>query len=390
MRKISILAVSLIVVSGAAIGANLPAIAQTFPEIPLPLVEMLTTIPALFIIPAVLLSTKIAKYIGYKKSVLLGLGIVLISGIIPAVVTNFTIIFISRACFGFGIGMFNSLLISIISYFYHGNERAAAIGFQSAFEGIGGMSLTFVVGQLLKINWQASFWVYLIVIPIFILFALFVPEISQREINQRAENKNNDFEHIEILEHRLSTKIFSGYICLLILVVCIYMSITVKGTLLMTTLGYGNATDGSNILSLIGVGAMTAGFLFGPIYTVTKQWTLPLAFFVMSIGMLMIGFSNQVWLTGLGAMICGFSFRTFIPYLFNQTNSRSGQKAAFRTSLLLVGFNLGSAFSPYGIALIESVSNFSTIRGIFFSEAILLLILAIITVGIVFWKRERI
>ncbi|MGG5341389.1 MFS transporter [Enterococcus sp. AZ192] len=389
MRKISILAVSLIVVSGAAIGANLPAIAQTFPEIPLPLVEMLTTIPALFIIPAVLLSTKIAKCIGYKKSVLLGLGIVLISGIIPAIVTNFAIIFISRACFGFGIGMFNSLLISIISYFYHGNERAAAIGFQSAFEGIGGMSLTFVVGQLLKINWQACFWIYLIVVPIFILFALFVPEISPDELSPKRENKS-DSEQVKLIEKILSTKVFVSYICLLILVVCMYMSITVKGTFLVTTLGYGNATDGSNILSLIGVGAMIAGFLFGPIFSVTKQWTLPLSFLMMSLAMLVIGLSDRVWITGIGAMICGFAFRTFIPYIFNRVNNDSGQKAASRMSLLLVGFNLGSAFSPYGIALIERISNFLSIRGIFFLEAVLLLLLAVITIGNIFWKRIRI
>jgi MFS family permease len=388
MRKMSILAVSLVVVSGGAIGANIPAMAKTFPEIPLSLVEMLTTIPALFIIPAVLLSTKIANLWGYKRTVLIGLGIVFISGIIPALITNFTIIFISRACFGFGVGLFNSLLIAFISYFYQGSERAATIGFQSAFEGIGGMSLTFAVGQLLKISWQTSFWVYLIVLPIFVLFALFVPEISQQDISQMHGEKKAITKQVEGEKETLDSLSFAGYIVLLIVVVCVYMSITVKGTLLMTTLGYGDATDGSNILSLIGVGAMSAGFLFGRVFKVTKHWTMPFAFLLMGLAMALIGFSDRVLVTGIGAMICGFSFRTFIPYLFNQVNNGSAHQAVRRTSLLLVAFNFGSAFSPYGIAMIDSLSEFSSIRGTFFSEAILLLLLAAITGGISFFGEK--
>lgn len=391
MKKISILAVSLVVVSGGAIGANIPAMAKTFPEVSLSLVEMLTTIPALFIIPAVLLSTQFAKHLGYKKTILLGLGIVFVSGIVPAITTNFTLIFISRACFGFGVGLFNSLLVSLISYFYRGNERAATIGFQSAFEGIGGMTLTFTVGQLLKVSWQTSFWVYLFVLPIFILFLVFVPDVSESDMKQTDTGDSSDGDIVkkqgqEAFKRKVT---FAGSILLLVVVVCIYMSITVKGTLLMTTLGYGDATDGSNIMALIGVGAMAAGFSFGQVFQLTKHWTMPVAFLVMSGAMLLIGLSNSVLLTGIGAMICGFSFRTFIPYLFNQINNGPAHQAAFRTSLLLVGFNIGSAFSPYGIALIDSLSLFGTIRGIFFSEALILFCLALLTGVITFFQKKH-
>ncbi|WP_086312138.1 hypothetical protein A5821_003418 [Enterococcus sp. 7F3_DIV0205] len=392
MKKISILAVSLVVVSGGAIGANIPEMAKTFSNIPLSLVEMLTTIPALFIIPAVLLSTTVAKFLGYKRTVLIGLGIVLVSGVIPALTTNFLLIFISRACFGFGVGLFNSLLVSLISYFYQGSERAATIGFQSAFEGIGGMTLTFTVGQLLKISWQTSFWVYLIVIPIFILFALFVPNVSEQDIRQSRVIEEISYETTGEKQQvtTVSTLEFMGYVILLIMVVCIYMSITIKGTLLMTSLGYGDATDGSNIMSLIGLGAMAAGFSFGPIFNITRERTLPMAFLLMSGAMVLIGYSNSVLVTGIGALICGFSFRTFIPYLFNKINDGSAHQAAFRTSLLLVGFNIGSAFSPYGIALIDSLSGFNTIRGTFFSEAIILLVLAVVAGGNGLMKNRRV
>jgi hypothetical protein len=56
-----------------------------------------------------------------------------------------------------------------------------------------------------------------------------------------------------------------GYLTLLVVAVMFYMTITVRVTPLMLANGYGDATNGSYILSLIGIGAMTAGFLFGKV-----------------------------------------------------------------------------------------------------------------------------
>jgi hypothetical protein len=86
-----------------------------------------------------------------------------------------------------------------------------------------------------------------------------------------------------------------------------------------------------------------------------------------------IGLSDTVWVTGLAAAFCGFSFRTFIPYLFNKVNSSASGNANAATSLLLVGFNIGAAFSPYGIVLVERLFRLTSERGIFFLEGALLL-----------------
>ena len=233
MKKISILSVSFIVVSGGAVAANIPAMAKTFADVPLSTVEMLSTIPALFIIVSVLMSNTIARYLGYKRTIAIGIAIVLVSGIIPAITNNFWIIFISRALFGIGIGLFNSLLIAIISHFYEGDERSAMIGFQSAFEGLGGMTATFAVGQLLKIDWQTSFWVYLSALPVLILFLLFVPNVTYDEI-RKEKSLNTSVERVANKkannEAEVGKRAFLGYIVLLVIVVVIYMSIAVKVT----------------------------------------------------------------------------------------------------------------------------------------------------------------
>ncbi|MDU5337301.1 MFS transporter [Enterococcus sp.] len=375
LQKVSILAISFIVVSVGAIGGNIPEIAKSFPEVPMTMIENLVTIPALFIIPSVLLSNTIAKYIGYKKTVLIGLGLVFFAGIMPALIESFPIIFIARCLFGFGIGMFNSLIVGFISYFYSGNERAKLIGFQSAFEGIGGMTITFLVGQLLRFGWQASFWVYALALPMFILFALFVPDVPYEDMINRNQKKAAK---TSLTDNENNTSLIGviGYIALLFVGVNIYMSTNVKATALMSTLGYGDATDGSTIISVVGIGAMSAGFLFGKTLNVLKKYIVPVSFTLMGSSLLIIGLSNSVFVTAIGAILCGFSFRTFIPYLFNKVNSSPSINAGLSTSLLLVGFNLGSAFSPYGIAIIERLNIFGSIRGVFYTEAIILFVFA--------------
>ncbi|HEX5350780.1 MAG TPA: MFS transporter, partial [Trichococcus sp.] len=102
-----------------------------------------------------------------------------------------------------------------------------------------------------------------------------------------------------------------------------------------------------------------------------------ISFSVMSVGMFLIASSNSVLQTSIAAVICGFSFRTFLPYLFNKVSTSSAGNAAYRTSLILVGFNVGAAFSPYGIVVLERLFRLTSVRGIFYIEAAILLGLAV-------------
>ena len=47
------------------------------------MVEMLTTIPSLFLMISVLTSSFIATKIGYKQTIMVGLGTVMIAGLVP-------------------------------------------------------------------------------------------------------------------------------------------------------------------------------------------------------------------------------------------------------------------------------------------------------------------
>ncbi|MGZ7228793.1 MFS transporter, partial [Streptococcus pyogenes] len=66
------------------------------------------------------------------------------------------------------------------------------IGFQSAFEGMGGILTSFLVAQLILFGWRHTLWTYLLILPVFTLFTLFVPDIKPLEEEKKAEKVKID------------------------------------------------------------------------------------------------------------------------------------------------------------------------------------------------------
>ena len=375
--KYSLLSASLLVGSAPAINANIPAMASAFDTIPLAMIEMLTTVPSLFLMISVLISSFIAKKIGYKQTASLGLLIVAVSGILPVFVSNFYLILISRAMLGFGIGLFNSLTVALVNSFYQGKDRAKMYGLQSAFEGAGGIFITFIAGQLLKIGWQAPFLAYAIAIPVCIVFIKFIPKVATANdisVDKNVIVKENGFKKDNIM--------LISFIALLFVAASLYMTMGIKVSTLITTAGYGNASDASLVIILLSLGAITAGTLFSKIIKIFKQLTPIIGLLILALAMFLIGISNSMIITLAGGFLTGFGFKIFMPYLIGRINNSQIKNTPLATSLLLVGFNLGAFISPYSsifmqnIALSDSLNSlFIVLSGGFICLAVIMLVL---------------
>ena len=375
--KYSLLSASLLVGSAPAINANIPAMASAFDTIPLAMIEMLTTVPSLFLMISVLISSFIAKKIGYKQTASLGLLIVAVSGILPVFVSNFYLILISRAMLGFGIGLFNSLTVALVNSFYQGKDRAKMYGLQSAFEGAGGIFITFIAGQLFKIGWQAPFLAYAIAIPVCIVFIKFIPKVATANdisVDTNVIVKENGFKKDNIM--------LISFIALLFVAASLYMTMGIKISTLITTVGYGNASDASLVIILLSLGAITAGTLFSKIIKIFKQLTPIIGLLILALAMFLIGISNSMIITFAGGFLTGFGFKIFMPYLIGRINNSQIKNTPLATSLLLVGFNLGAFISPYSslfvqnIALSDSLNSlFIVLSGGFICLAVIMLVL---------------
>ena len=383
--KYSLLSASLLVGSAPAINANIPAMASAFDTIPLAMIEMLTTVSSLFLMISVLISSFIAKKIGYKQTASLGLLIVAVSGILPVFVSNFYLILISRAMLGFGIGLFNSLTVALVNSFYQGKDRAKMYGLQSAFEGAGGIFITFIAGQLLKIGWQAPFLAYAIAIPVCIVFIKFIPKVATANdisVDTNVIVKENGFKKDNIM--------LISFIALLFVAASLYMTMGIKVSTLITTAGYGNASDASLVIILLSLGAITAGTLFSKIIKIFKQLTPIIGLLILALAMFLIGISNSMIITFAGGFLTGFGFKIFMPYLIDRINNSQIKNTPLATSLLLVGFNLGAFISPYSSIFMQNIALSDSLNSLFIvlSGGFICLAVVILVLNNIFTNKE--
>ncbi|OKP90323.1 hypothetical protein A3848_11360 [Paenibacillus sp. P32E] len=389
LKTYSLLSVAVLISSGPIIAANIPAIAKDFPAISLTQVGLLTTIPSLFVIFGVLIGNRLELRIGKKRTILTGLGFVFIAGIFPALKHDiFSLLFVSRCLFGLGIGLFNRLIIQMISDIYQTNpgKQASLIGLESAFEELGGICLTLFVGQLLKINWYTSFYVYALALPVFVAFLFFVPA-DKRELEKGGtEQLTTTSDHPS---NKRSLRVMIGFGILLFVIVTLFINYNIQITPLIMEKNIGNATNGSNMIAFIGLGAFIAGFSFGKLYKYLGNYIVPLAILLLGGSMFVTTISQSVYLTTLCSMVIGFSFRCIMPYLLHTFTQQIAKMAKLGTTIVLVAYNLGATLSPYEGTLIRQLSHVHSMQSLVSTNAIILLLIAITGFGVAYVNQKK-
>lgn len=307
-EKIGILSVSMIVGTAAAINGNIASIAQSFPDVPLSTVELISTIPSFALIISILCSTFISKKVGMKNTILLGTVLCAFSGVIPFFVSEIYTILISRAVFGFGIGLFNSLLVTYITKLYTGEERTQMIGFHQATGSLGGILITFISGQLLKVSWNASFLSYAVGFVSIFLFGIFVRPVTFTE-----EKKTDEGTSSMVQITPWIVLLFFTYIC--------YMTYGVKISTLIKEAGYGSASTGSYVIMTLCIGSVLAGTYFSKTLKIFKEKLLPLSYAIVAVSMFLLAISTSSTLTLIAGFLSGVGNASIIPFILNRINS---------------------------------------------------------------------
>jgi MFS family permease len=168
--KAGLLAIVFMMQAAGAISASVPAMVKDFQGHSVTSVQGLISLPSFSIMLFILLSTAIVKVIGKRNTVLLGLFLGLIGGVIPAIFDSFIVTQIGRFVYGAGIGMYTPLAVSLIGDFFQGDEQRTLLGVRSSVSALGNSITTFFAGLLMTGTWNHAFFVYLIFIPILVIF----------------------------------------------------------------------------------------------------------------------------------------------------------------------------------------------------------------------------
>ena len=367
--KFSLLSISILLMSHLAISPVIPNLYNFYhnnnPNIGLASVESLATIPAMMITIFVLLSNGVIKLIGKKNTVLLGLIFIFIFGIVPAFTTNFKVVLISRLLLGAGIGLFNSLSISMISDFFDEEHRGTMIGLRTAFLNIGKALTTFISGYLLIYGIQYTFLVYALALPIFIIFLLFVPN---------AENVNNK---------KVSIKFHKETIVLTLLTFLVgisYMGATIKIPTLLAEKYHYQPDVARNLLTILALSGILSGVIFGILVKRFRNLTLPIMLSFMTVGSVLFALTNNIIIFYIAAIFIGISFVGTMSFNFFYISNKLDNKFInFATSVILVGGNIGVILTPVVLTKIPEALYLEKYTTPFFITTALMLISTLVS-----------
>lgn len=377
LLKASILCISITIQAAGAVAGAVPSIMLSFENKSTAQIQALLTIPSFAIMVFIILSSWIIKKIGKRNTVVLGLLVSLVGGVLPAFTTNFTLIIIGRVLFGAGTGMYNSLTVSLIGDFFTGEEQQTMLGLQSAIMTLGNSLATFLAGWLLNYGWQNSFLVYFLIVPVLILFLTGYPKNS----NQDTENLDSSSKEIQqeklSLSHTFSISVVLGILTLFLFFISV-MSLYTTSALAIQELDLANQDSLSTLLAIGGIISSLFAMIYGKINQMLGKITPVVCTFIGICGMFLLTISSSMTMFFIGIILTLVS-NLIVPYVYSLIlgSVPEGNKNLI-VSLAMVACNLGAFLSPYVINgilnIIGSVDALSQFR---LSAIILIIILLI-------------
>ncbi|WP_240947371.1 hypothetical protein [Bifidobacterium oedipodis] len=137
-----------------------------------------------------------------------------------------------------------------------------------------------------------------------------------------------------------------------------YIGLTVRLSSVVTNSGFGTMQQASTLLSVMTIGGMLMGFVFGLINKTLKAQTLTVGLAALAVGAIIIHFAPNFAVLCVGAMIAGISYPTMISYTFNQISEVCPKGSdTLCTSVVLVGCNLGAFTAPYTLRLVSALTG---------------------------------
>lgn len=379
LQKGAILSISLMLTSSQAINGIIPQMKQSL-GISQSQSELLGTVPSVTVIIFILLSSYFAKRVGMKKTIILGLLLAGVGGILPAFMANFQIVLISRVILGAGLGLYNSLAVTYISSLYSGDTRATLLGIRNSMEALGQTILIFLAGLLVNITWTASFLVYAVAFPIAFLFAMKVPEIR---------NEQNDISKNDVKE-KMNPIVFV-LVLFAILLVMNSIAISVRFASIATEIK-GGEFNASNYLALMPILGILAGFIFGPVNKWIGKGTLYLGIIFYIVSNLLIATSNgNMTFLLMGLFLSSITGSWCFPFIFSNLDKVTKKNTInFATSLIFIGCNIGNFIAPIVMELAQLLTGSTHLTAPFYVFAGIFMLVLFVTFFMTKRKTDRV
>ncbi|AEI14009.1 major facilitator superfamily MFS_1 [Flexistipes sinusarabici DSM 4947] len=349
--KATILSLSLLtIMAGAVVSPVLANIAHAFSEEPYWKIKLVLTMPALFIIVFALLNGKIALLFSKKKVTLVALILYILGGAGGGLSTNLEMLLVFRALLGISVGLLMPLATGLIADFYSGETRANLMGKSTATSNLGGIIGTLISGFLAEITWQASFTVYLLAVPVFIMALFFLkdPEVP----------KSVNTTPLSLLKRPLLV----SWMFMAFLTMIIFYTVPVNIAIYIEQMNFGESSLSGVAVSLLTGAGFVAGLSFSKAAKFFSRFFLSFCYFMISAGFLLIIYSPNTFVLLTSLFVVGLGLGWTVPNIFTEAvNSVPDGYGVAAMGFITPSIFLGQFFSPIAVDFAYKLAGLSNI-----------------------------
>ena len=343
---LAIIAMQFITMGTVGIAPALAQIGAAFPERSAEEVQLLMSLPSLGTVIASLIAVAVAAKIGRKKSIVAGLVIFCITGLIPCFVENWFIILLSRFGIGFGCGFVNPLnTAAIFALFDKQEERDTLLGWQQIGNDIGYIIMALACGYLTLLGWRWAFAVHAVGIISLILTIIFFPSDSKQiAVAQTVNEEKKPAGKM----HMTGAAIF--WLIFVLVFEGTLHTFSMNISYLVTETGAGDSVLSGYASTLMTVGGAIIGLFFGKFSKYLKRWTLGVGVLIDVIAFVCLMFVSASG--GVFALVGGFLVGFGMVIVFSTTTAfcmTSVNEATHNlvSSLFIICINAGQFLNPY-------------------------------------------
>lgn len=345
---ITILFVSMLQMGGMGLAPSLASIAADMPEVPVSIVQTLTSFPSFVMIFVCLIANKVIEYVGKKRVLLTGAIAISAVGILGYLFnSSIVVLYCWAGLLGVGFGTVLPTTSGVLAENYDEKERGSLMGIQSVFTNIGAMYLTYVGGWVAAIHWKLNYLVYLYALIPVIFGIIFLPNDKPVKAEVSGDEK------VGFGSLNKTTWVF-GAITFLFMILYGVHSANISFFVMEKELG-SPAVVGT-IMAVCTLGGMLGGATFGAVNKIFKTYTFAAAFFLLAISLVITIKAPNITVLLIGALLCGCSISWDIPQsMLSITNTNRVEAAAVACSVAHIGGQIGTFCSSLVMTNITSV-----------------------------------
>ena len=356
--KVSILSLSLLtVMAGAAMAPALGVISEYFSDEKTLFVQMIISMPAVFIFLTSFVFPKLAAKFRARTLLMIGLAFYTIGGCVAGVFNSIWIVLLMRALVGVGVGIIMPLSTGLLAFYFSPQEQEGLMGWSSAMNNMGGVIATLISGALATVSWRISFLVYLMGLISIVLCAAFMP--NDKIQSDEADERRGSAEPEHVIQS--TGQVFrSNYVYIIAMFLEMSTFFIYPANFAMVTLRAGVIPENLTaiIMAIMDLVAFFGGMLFVKVKAAAGGSTKFVAPILFVVGYILLGVIGG-WFGVLAGSVCvGFANGEGIPLIISEASKKMGRLAATTVMpLISAALYIAQFASPFIMSGVTAIAG---------------------------------